>query len=168
MAKRYKVFKKIEDSRNDYKTDIILNIKPEDSQIAGFPKDFRGFTSLVLGNSNTVHFAYPNSPEMWLLDIDYKPEYQQTTNGYVQGRTGSALLGAALLGDAGAVAGSSRKKRINTTTIQSEVGAYGLLTFGNLYTNQYLKIECILSKDIYYTLVKQFLHVENYWSPEQY
>lgn len=160
FQKKLKAFKILENSRGNYKTDIITTIKEDDLPRAGFPADFFGVTSIVLGNDGTVHFSYPNSPDMWLLKIDYRPQYEQTTTGTTSGRTGSAVVGGLLAGNAGATIGGARKRKINATTSQQEVDSIGLLTFGVFQTQEYLSIEVMMNQEYYYRLQKEFLHVD--------
>ncbi|CAJ2232118.1 hypothetical protein [Companilactobacillus paralimentarius] len=154
----YKKFKSIEDQRGNYKTDIVLGIKLTDTSIAGFPENWDGAYSLIMGTDDTVHFSYENSPNLWLTNIDYRPEFQQTTNGTVGGRTGSAVVGGLLLGNAGSTIGAARSRSINTTTRSQELNSFGLLTFKNLDNQKQFSIECLLNKEIYYRLEKEFIH----------
>lgn len=158
--KNYRIFKEIEDARGDYETDIVVQIKASDLPKLGYPDNYTGLYSLVKGKTGNLHFSYPNSPELKLLEIEYMPEYQQVTNGNVSGKTGSAIVGTAILGSAGGVIGSSGKRKINTTSTQKEINTFGLLTFLNIATNKKFIVSFVLNKAVYTRLKSDFLTLD--------
>ncbi len=158
--KNYRIFKEIEDARDDYVTDIIVQIKASDLPKLGYPDNYIGFYDLVKGKSGNLHFSYTGSPELKLIDIEYMPEYQQITNGNVSGKTGSAIVGTAILGGAGGVIGSSGKRKINTTSTQKEINTFGLLTFLEISTNKKFIVSVVLNKAVYTRLKSDFLTLD--------
>lgn len=159
-TRNYGIFKAIEDARDDYESDIIVQLKASDLPKLGYPSDYIGYYDIVKGKSGNLHFSYPNSPDLKLINIEYMPEYQQTTTGKVSGKTGSSIIGTAFLGSAGGIIGSSGSRNINTTSTQQEINTFGLLTFVNVATNKKFIVSVVLNKAVYTRLKSDFLTLD--------
>lgn len=126
-----------EKSKRPYQDDIPLKIKKENRIKIGYPADFKTFFSyclLVKEQENILHFNYPNSPKLKLLNVEYLPKYTyQNTN------TGNSFGGV----------------------IRSEVKGDGILTFKDLSTDFNFVVGVRLDRDDYIKLKSEFLTVNN-------
>lgn len=120
-----------------------------------------------------LYFSDAKDNSKWYLtDIDYQPKYfvdydvQTTVNtsGNIGGRTGSAVVGGIIAGPTGAIVGSSRGKKLNTTSTthenkvahEREEAAPALLSLRN-ENGARIKVELMLFNVQVLALKKNFL-----------
>ncbi|MCV3762684.1 SHOCT domain-containing protein [Companilactobacillus farciminis] len=95
---------------------------------------------IVKLNDGAVAFPESNNNSHYALtNVDFTPRYESYTT--TNGRTGRTLLGGALLGIPGAIAGSAGKRRSKTTTFEKSADI--LLTIINLSNNEKHVIKAI-------------------------
>ncbi|MEJ6348766.1 hypothetical protein R4Y45_05990 [Holzapfeliella sp. He02] len=139
--KYYKnTFLKQEKSRGNYETDVQLMMDSENLNKAGYPQDAKGYSILVKEKEGLLHFNYANSPQIELINIDYKPKYQSVNSGSI------TKLGNNYVNN-----GTSRKQG---------VASYGLLTFRNIETDQKFILKCLLNEDIHMKLKSDFIKID--------
>ena len=140
---------------------VMLLVKKEDRSKIGFIQSeiypALELSILIKNNKETVHFAYPYTPELYLVGIKYNPRYSTKTTGKISGRTGSSMIGGALLGTTGSVIGGSGSRNVNTTSKQVEQNSPAVLTFIQQDNNIRFSIEINLNETGYNELFKNFL-----------
>lgn len=152
-----KTFHDIEDNRGNYTQVLSIELKQSDLSRLGYPSNYTGMYALVKNNDDTVHFSYPNSPDLKLINIDYNPQFTQRTSGKISGTTGSAIAGGLLLGNIGATIGASGSRKAKFTTTSQEVKNWGLLEFKQVSDNSKVSAEILLNQEQYYALKRDFL-----------
>lgn len=119
---------------------------------------------LVRSSDGTVHFYVESEtpqPQYQLMVIQYQGRYEHTTAGTINGRTGSALVGAAIAGNVGATIGSAQARAFESTTTDTEIASYGLLDLTPVAGGAPIAISVLMDQAIYQTLYKDYL-----WRPE--
>lgn len=77
-----------------------------------------------MNKDKQVYFPTSAKPDAryYILNVSFQPNFSQTI--HTKGHAGSALLGGALLGGAGAVIGASRGRKSTVTTTENSADCY--------------------------------------------
>ena len=79
---------------------------------------------MAMNKDKQVYFPTSAKPDAryYILNVSFQPNFSQTI--HTKGHAGSALLGGALLGGAGAVIGASRGRKSTVTTTENSADCY--------------------------------------------
>lgn len=117
-------FRKLRENRAKGKQETIMKINNKSfgvASITSIRKDINGlFYISPLYNETAERFTFEN------LQFSGSKTTQHTkTKGKLKGRSGSALVGGAILGPVGAIAGGSRKRKLNSVSVTETKDAPG-------------------------------------------
>jgi hypothetical protein len=117
-----------------------------------------GKGSLVRNFDSTISVVGdPDKRNFILTEISYSPVYVTETKGKTSGRVGSTLVGGALLGPVGALAGSARSRKTSSTSTTTEKRSLGQIVLTDINTKERLVIDLYLDRTIYSTLNKNYV-----------
>lgn len=117
-----------------------------------------GKGSLVRNFDGTVSVVGdPDNRRFLLTEISYSPIYVTETQGKTSGRVGSTLVGGALLGPVGALAGAARSRKTKSTSTTTEKRSLGQIVLTDINTKERLVIDLYLDRTIYSTLNKNYV-----------
>lgn len=129
------ILEKKESERGTFSAYVFLRMTAEQMRKLKYPEDFHGYTFLVKESEGLLHFNYPDSPQLELLKIEYRPKYSTSTS-----RVGN----------------SNSQNRYYETT-KREINTEGLLTFLNVATDQKFNVKVVLNEKVYMNLKADFL-----------